>query len=30
MRVIHDIEEEFTRVKGQRDQLKRDEFEAEG
>ena len=29
MRVIHDIEEEFVSVKGQRDQLKRDEFEAE-
>ena len=27
-RIISDIEGEFVRVKGQRDQLKRDEFEA--
>ena len=29
LRVVNDIEEEFGKVKGQRDQLKRDEFEAE-
>ena len=29
VRVINDIEDEFTKIQGQRDQLKRDEFEAE-
>ena len=29
VKVINDIEEEFDKIKGQRDQLKRDEFEAE-
>ena len=29
MKVINDIEEEFEKVKSQRDQLQRDEFEAE-